>query len=531
MAADPTASLRERFAAADPGLLRLAAGLRAAIGLTLTLAALTALDQPSVVVLSGGFTAVVTCLGISDLHPRSQFRTLLAGAPVTLAALTAGALLAPFPLASRTAFLLLIFAAVHARRFQRRGKDLGIFAFMAYFLSQFADLQPHQLRELTWALTIAFTAAAVARFGLVPATSYGVLTRLSTAFDTRLRDAEQARQDLLTDSTAGARRLRRRLERLHASALLIQEFLNEAPAGHPRDAMTELRRTARADATTQRLGAHAIRASKDPAAPSAGAAPHPEPMRRAHPTERDPVVLGPATPSAGPSRYTTWQACQVTAAAALAMPGGHLISPHLWYWAVATAWVVFINAEHTGDILLQSGRRLIGTVAGVPFGYGLAVLAAGHPSLALAFLLACVFGMFYTPSRSYWAVTFFITGALSMVLALLDTLSPELLSLRIQETALGAGCAILAALLVVPTRVRTVADERLGASSVLNRCRQRGARGRCARRGRRRGRGLRRGLLLSPPRRGDAVGCRPAVRHENAADLSGRMAGLTGQPL
>ncbi|WP_431993779.1 hypothetical protein [Streptomyces albogriseolus] len=97
MVADPTASLRERFAAADPGLLRLAAGLRAATGLTLTLAALTSLDQPSVVVLAGGFTAVVTCVGISDLHPRGQFRTLLAGAPVTLAALTAGALLAPSP--------------------------------------------------------------------------------------------------------------------------------------------------------------------------------------------------------------------------------------------------------------------------------------------------------------------------------------------------------------------------------------------------------------------------------------------------
>ncbi len=65
-----------------PGLLRLAAGLRAVLGLTLTLAALTVLDQPSVVLLAGGFTAVVTSSAISDLHPRDQFRTLLAGAPV-----------------------------------------------------------------------------------------------------------------------------------------------------------------------------------------------------------------------------------------------------------------------------------------------------------------------------------------------------------------------------------------------------------------------------------------------------------------
>ncbi|MEU9190958.1 hypothetical protein AB0D14_41985 [Streptomyces sp. NPDC048484] len=267
MVADATASLRERFAAADPGLLRLAAGLRAALGLAL--AALTALDQPSVVVLVGGFTAVVTSLGISDLHPRNQFRTLLAGPPVTFAALTAGALLAPFPLASRTVFLLLIFAAVYARRLGRRRLDLGIFAFMAYFLSQFADIQPHQLRPLTGALAIAFTAAAaaVARFGLVPATSYGILTRVSTAFDTRLRDARQTTQDLLADSTAGARRLRRRLERLHTSTLLIQEFLDEAPTAHPRDAMTELKRTARADAFAKPPVPSCTRST--PAAPNA----------------------------------------------------------------------------------------------------------------------------------------------------------------------------------------------------------------------------------------------------------------------
>lgn len=66
----------------------------------------------------------------------------------------------------------------------------------------------------------------------------------------------------------------------------------------------------------------------------------------------------------------------------------------------------------------------------MPFGYGPAVLASGHTTLAVIFLLACVFGMFYTPSGSYWAVTFFITGSLSMVLAVLRTLSPELLALR-----------------------------------------------------------------------------------------------------
>ncbi|WP_433190167.1 FUSC family protein [Actinoallomurus sp. CA-150999] len=458
MVAARTASLWDRFAAADPGLLHLAAGLRAVFGLTLTLAALTVLDQSSVVLLAGGFTAVVTSLAISDLHPRNQFRTLLAGVPVALAAVTAGGLLAPFPFASRLAFLLLIFAAVYARRFGRRGLDLGIFAFMSYFLSQFARIQPHQLPQLTGALAVAFAAAAVTRLCLVPTTSFGIHRRLRTAFSRRLRDAQQATSDLPADSLADVRRLERRLDRLHASALLLQEFLYEAPAGLLRDTAAELERTARADATAQRLGVLAIRSSKESTASSAN-------TLTVDPTNRtgcDPMALRPgAAQPSGPWRHTTRQAFQVTAASALAVLGGHLVSPHLWYWAVATAWVVFINAEHTGDILLQSGRRLIGTVAGVPFGYGLAVLAAGHTTLALVFLLACVFGMFYTPSGSYWAVTFFITGSLSMVLAVLHTLSPELLALRVQETVLGAGCGILAAALVVPTSVHAVAEMRL----------------------------------------------------------------------
>jgi hypothetical protein len=125
---------------------------------------------------------------------------------------------------------------------------------MAYFLSQFAEIQPHQLPQLTGALTVTFAAAAVARFCLVPATSYGILTRLRATFNRRLRDAQQATSDLRTDSAAGARRLERRLERLHSSALLIQEFLYEAPAAHLRDTTADLEQTAQADATAQRLG-------------------------------------------------------------------------------------------------------------------------------------------------------------------------------------------------------------------------------------------------------------------------------------
>ncbi|MGQ4373293.1 FUSC family protein [Streptomyces violaceoruber] len=151
----------------------------------------------------------------------------------------------------------------------------------------------------------------------------------------------------------------------------------------------------------------------------------------------------------------------MTAASAIAITAGHLLSPHLWYWAVTAVWVVSIKNESTGEVLLQSLRRLAGTVIGVVFGYGLAALVNGDGPALLSLLLLCMFGIFYTPSHAYWAVTFFITGTLSMLLALTDTFSTQVLLLRVQETALGVSCGLLAAVLVLPTTVRRAGDDAL----------------------------------------------------------------------
>ncbi|MGW8571396.1 FUSC family protein [Streptomyces niveus] len=498
MPAARTALLGDRFAPADPGLLRLTAGLRAVLGLALTLAVLAGSGQPPQVVLVGGFTVVVTSLGISDLLPRNQFRTLAAGLPVTLGAVTAGALLAPFPVAARVAFLLLIFTAVYVRRFEPRGQDLGIFAFMAFFLTQFARIRPSQLPELAGALGIAFAAAAVTRFCLVRTPTSATLGRLRAAYDTSLRDVLRASMGVLTEgrtTRGGPRGLERRLGQLRTSALLIQDFLREGDAkdfpGAAPAVVAEIEWVAATEAHARRLAAGALRltgatgllayaTNESSGSAKANLLHHLGNLLRAA-EERShglssqartvtsridiphtPTACDlPATETGGLRRHTTRQAVQVTTAAAFATLGGQLLSPELWYWAVATTWVVFVNTENTGDILLQSGRRLIGTVAGVLFGYGLALLAAGHPPWALAALLICVFGMFYTPSDRYWAVTFFITGSLSMVLELLHRLSSELLVLRIQETALGVVCGVLAAVLVMPTTARRIGDDRL----------------------------------------------------------------------
>ncbi|MFI5572453.1 FUSC family protein [Streptomyces sp. NPDC051740] len=541
MVARTTAALWDRFAAFDPGLTRLASAMRAVLGTAAALAVLTALRAPETVLVVGGFTAMTTSLAISDLHPRNQLITLGLGAPLSLASLAAGAVLTPYPTAAKLIFLVVIYLAVQARRFGSRGLGLGIFGFMFFLLSQFVQARADQLPQLGASVLVAFGAVTTVWYCVGPVTAAGALRRLRHAFGVRLYDVLRDTASVVAtgqDDGTRSRLLQERLDRLHAAALLIEDFFDERAVDEGTEA--PLRHIGRVEVAAQRLAVLTVRAVRTPAARNdlaergarqrlaqriralghrvtAGTVrtseqyeerdeggPANRPAGSAHVQDCflavDELttalrVLGPrgrpagfGTPpyKAAPSalgavprrdtdtdslkRQATRQAVQVTTASALAVAGGHLLSPHLWYWAVVTAWVVFIRTESTGEVLLQSARRLAGTVVGVIFGYGLAALVGGDGPVLLILLLLCMFGIFYTPSRAYWAVTFFITGTLSMLLALMDTFSTHVLLLRVQETALGVTCGILAATLVLPTTVRRASDEELvGFLRVLDR--------------------------------------------------------------
>ncbi|GHC83134.1 FUSC family protein [Streptomyces flavofungini] len=160
-------------------------------------------------------------------------------------------------------------------------------------------------------------------------------------------------------------------------------------------------------------------------------------------------------------RPTTRTALQVATGSALAVVGGELISPQRWYWAVFTCWVVFISTTSTGEILVRGYRRLLGTVAGVVAGLALAALIGDTPTLAFALAGLSVFGMYYTLAVSYTLMSFFVTTMIGMLYALLHTLTPGVLVVRIEETALGIACGLIAALLVLPVRTRERTDQLL----------------------------------------------------------------------
>nr|WP_234376815.1 FUSC family protein [Streptomyces sp. TP-A0356] len=163
----------------------------------------------------------------------------------------------------------------------------------------------------------------------------------------------------------------------------------------------------------------------------------------------------------GLERPTTRAAVQVAVGSALAIVGGELLSGQRWYWAVLTCWIVFINTASTGEILVKGYRRLLGTVLGV-VGLGLAGLVGHHTWTAFALVLVCIFAMFYTAPLSHTLMSFFVTAMLGLLYTLLNRYSPAVLVLRIEETALGAVCGIVAAALVLPVNTDRRTNELLG---------------------------------------------------------------------
>ncbi|MFD7288245.1 FUSC family protein [Streptomyces sp. NPDC059863] len=169
----------------------------------------------------------------------------------------------------------------------------------------------------------------------------------------------------------------------------------------------------------------------------------------------------------GLRRPTTRAAFQVSVGSVLAIVGGEFLSSQRWYWAVLTCWVVFLNTASTGEILVKGYRRLLGTVLGVVAGVLLAGLVGDHTWLAFALVLVFIFAMFFTAPLSYALMSFFVTAMLGLLYTLLNKYSFAVLVLRIEETALGAACGIIAAVLVLPVHTDRRTDELLG--TVLDR--------------------------------------------------------------
>jgi hypothetical protein len=560
------ARLRDLVAASDPGLLRLAAGLRTVGAIALTLAVLSLLTDDVRHLVAGAITAMVATFAIREKHRAGQAVTLGLGLPVALASVSLGALLHSRVVGGDLFFVALIFCAVYARRFGERGTALGLIGFQTYFVSLFVGVTLSALPGLWGVVAVAFACSALVRFALVPETPAGVLDRLRDAFRARLAQLVSAQLDLLDagaeDIDKALAAMREHTARLHESAMMIQGRLEDGTADEAVARLVQ-RRIADAEIAAERLGLLLLNARsaeradtltlhlpgapaptggqlpvRDEATdtlrrdlealrllvlrpvadgrgtglaqvrnrllgyrdeenlPKASAAVHdvfrgvgeaaravlglrialdgpqddsddtPSTARSREELDAEDAAIdaGEETDEAptGLRRATTRAAVQVAVGSALAIVGGELLSSQRWYWAVLTCWIVFLNTASTGEILVKGYRRLLGTVLGVVAGLVLAGLVGHHTWTAFALVLLCVFAMFYTAPLSYTLMSFFVTAALGVLYTLLHTYSLSVLVLRVQETALGAACGIIAAAFVLPVHTDRRTNDLLG---------------------------------------------------------------------
>ncbi|MFE0649481.1 FUSC family protein [Streptomyces sp. NPDC059534] len=329
--------------APDPGLVRLRVSLRAVLAIALAVALAELFGLSLVASITAGLAALLALFTVGDPTVRRQAVTTALLPTVGFPVLALATFLHDAPLARDTAWLLVVFAGVYARRWGPRGHALGIFAFMQFFVTQFLHALPAQLPELYAAVALALLAAGAVRFG----------------------------------------------------AWCIE------------------------------------RRVPPPAAPA-------------------------PLPGSGLARATTRQAVQATAACAIALAAGQLISHDRWYWAVGTAWWIFVNTASRGETLVRGFRRVLGTVTGIAAGFLIAVPLGGAPAPTALLVAVCVFGIFYTAPLSYSWMMLFVTVMAGLLYGLLGVLHPGLLFLRFQETAVGAiGAAIGVALLPVTTHAAT----------------------------------------------------------------------------
>ena len=204
----------------------------AALGLSLLLLfVLTrATGQPLTVAILGAVITMIAARSVNDPDPHQQ-RITMALLPIPAAlAIAAAALLAPHKVAADVAFVVVVFTAVYIRRFDARGRALGMVAFMAYFFTLYLRAS---LSELPWM----FGAVVVGTLCTFVMSNYVLPDRPERVLRATVRSL-RARMAIVVDTTAEVvragriddrrrRRFRVRIARLNETALMMQSQIED----------------------------------------------------------------------------------------------------------------------------------------------------------------------------------------------------------------------------------------------------------------------------------------------------------------
>ncbi|GAA3949120.1 FUSC family protein [Gordonia caeni] len=151
--------------------------------------------------------------------------------------------------------------------------------------------------------------------------------------------------------------------------------------------------------------------------------------------------------------WRTWPmterlALQAMVAAGTAAVVGELINASRWYWAVMAAFLIFVGSTTRGAVLTRASHRVVGTLGGIVVGLVVGFLIDGPSPWHVALAVVSVFGTLYFGPLKQFAGAFFSTLLVVAMYGLLGVLNPQLLTIRLEETAAGAAVGVACAYLL-----------------------------------------------------------------------------------
>jgi uncharacterized membrane protein YccC len=519
MIADLRNAALDRLAAADPGFIRLRLAGSAVLGIIIAILALQPLHYPLTTSLVAAIAAMMSAFTVNDPTSGGQAVTLCVAAVVGACSITLASLGAAYPPLDSIMFVLLIFIAVYVQRFGPRGTALGSMMFFLFFFPMFLQAHLKQVPQLLIAMLIGIAANALVRFVLLRRNAESEFIRIRRAFRARVAAAVRATEAYIASAGGDRadRQIRTALARLHESVLLIEDnapdVVDERKADQLRRRAIEVElavqwltitvqrtcseslQTGVAEDLLGRLAKFRSLMERDPrelplisetgeysrmlvegsrigrnAKPGDGVRRAIAELAVADDRAQRVAAKGqgvdfsldetetdePEPTKAFAYDNQTRSAIQAVVGGGLAVLAGQLISHQRWYWAVLTVFVVFIGTSSAGARFVKGVRRTGGTLIGIVGGVVLALLVSGDTIAILALILVCVFGMVYMSRVSQFLMAFFVTSMLALLYSLLGTFTIEVLWIRVAETAVGAASGLLAALVIVPVRTRSV---------------------------------------------------------------------------
>ena len=477
----------------DPGLLRLLAALRATLAGLLTFllvmllgAVLPPYLAPSLPDRILGFAiGLFAGAAVRDPTGRQRALTLALVPPAAFAACIAAALLLDHALAAELLVPAVMFAVTYGGARGPRWGALGTIALISYIISLVTRRPPSELPAQALVVCLGAADAAMVRFVLLrerPAVELarlrhsirhgisGVLGRIDAAVeagawgDTRAtlyRELDRLGEAMLMGQARVAAMAPRQPEQAgiglhmleiqlaveHLARVAQQDLGQGSTRRELHRKVSELRQALAADLMPPRLQA-------GPSAFDAALALLARVMRE---PIRSEAALQPAPRTAG-SGSALRPAVQAAIAGGLAIGCGELVSPHRWYWAAFAAFVMFQGTRSRGESIAKVAQFIAGTLAGVLAGVLLATALAGRTLLMLAAIVAAVFLAFQAFMAAYAVMIFWITVVLGLMFGMLGYFAPELLLMRLEETAAGAACGILVTSLVLVRPTRAAID-------------------------------------------------------------------------